>query len=55
MGYIRKVSVHLRFFFPHMISVLIIFLAANGERMSLMKTISKQDSVEIETRQCYYK
>ena len=36
-----------------MIALLIVFLAVNGEKMNLMKKISKQDSAEIETRQCY--
>ena len=36
-----------------MIAVLIVFLAVNGGKRNLMKTISKQDSEEKETRQCY--
>ena len=37
-----------------MISVLIIFLAVNGEKRNLMKKISKQDSNKTETRQWYF-
>ena len=37
----------------YMIAVLIVFLAVKGGGINLMKTISKQDSNETETRQCY--
>ena len=37
----------------HTIAVLIVSLSANGKKKNLMKTISKRDSDETETRHCY--
>ena len=53
MGYIRKVSVQLVQNIFHMIAVLIVFLAVNRGERNLMKTISKRDSDETETRYSY--
>ena len=36
-----------------MIEVLIVFMASNGEKRNLMKTISKRDSTKTDTRHCY--
>ena len=36
----------------HMTAVLIVFLAVNENKRNLMKTMSKRDSDERETRQC---
>ena len=50
-GYIRKVGIHLVQNIFHIISVLIVLLAAKRWESNLMKTISKRDSEKIETIQ----